>query len=161
MRNSFADTKVSGEGRGEVLQVPEQKSLWACGEEHGEAGCPPCCPWRTSGERGSTLQSTVEQGQRGTEKEQQRQSAPEQLARQYRASSPFGKQTSALTQGQSMRNKLVSSTYSMQVPSASPGSLNARQKATGVPQSHFSWAWGCLSIFRANRALPHWDFLSR
>lgn len=41
MRNSFADAKVSGEGRGEVLQVPEQKSPWACGEEHGEAGCPP------------------------------------------------------------------------------------------------------------------------
>ena len=40
-RNSLAGTKVSEEGGGEVLQAPEQKSPAACGEDHGEAGCPP------------------------------------------------------------------------------------------------------------------------
>ena len=59
MRNSLADAKVGEEGGGEVLQAPEQKSPAACGEDHGEAGCPPaahgvprwgrfprCSPWR-------------------------------------------------------------------------------------------------------------------
>ena len=38
MRNSLAEAKVGEEGGGEVLQVPEPA---ACGEDHGEAGCPP------------------------------------------------------------------------------------------------------------------------
>ena len=38
VRNSLAGAKVSVEGGGEVLQVPEQKSPAACGEDHGEAG---------------------------------------------------------------------------------------------------------------------------
>lgn len=59
VRNSLAGAKVSVEGGGEVLQAPEQKSPVACGEDHGEAGCPPaahgvprwsrvprCSPWR-------------------------------------------------------------------------------------------------------------------
>ena len=59
VKNSLAGAKVSEEGGGEVLQVPEQKSPVACGEDHGEAGCPPaahgvpqwsrvpcCSPWR-------------------------------------------------------------------------------------------------------------------
>ena len=40
MRNSLAGTKVS-EGGGQVLRVPEQKSLAACEEAPGGAGCPP------------------------------------------------------------------------------------------------------------------------
>lgn len=38
-RNHYADTKVSEEGREEVLQLPEQRFLAAHGEDHGDAGC--------------------------------------------------------------------------------------------------------------------------
>lgn len=161
MRESLADAKVSEEGGGEVLQAPEQKSPAACGEAHGEAGCPPAA-------RGVPRWSGVPRcrARWSRVRERSRRSGGAKVLQSSWTGGTVPaavscKQTSVLTQGQSMRNKLVSSTYSVRVPSASPGSLNARQKAAGVSQSHLSWAWGCLSIFRANRALPHWDFLSR
>jgi len=65
VRNSLAGAKVSVEGGGEVLQAPEQKSPAACGEDHGEAGCPPAAHGVPRWSRVPTLQpveeTTVEQ----------------------------------------------------------------------------------------------------
>jgi len=55
-RNNSADTKVSEEGGGRrcLRRQSRESSLAAHDEDHGEAGCSPCSPWRSTLEQIST-----------------------------------------------------------------------------------------------------------